>query len=194
MPNEANSSRDPRRFVYKVDASDRIVYVNRAWLAFASENGLELSPDNVLGKPLGDFVSNAELQLLFGEIHRAVRRTRRSLRFNFRCDSPDRRRFMEMRLVPLPGAGIAYHTRILQSERRKPIRFEETPERSREIISVCSWCKKVHDPSDNWIEFEDAVQVYQWLERENSPMITHGICPSCLRTLEAELLRVKTRS
>jgi hypothetical protein len=189
-------ARDRRLFVCQIDAEDRIIYVNRAWASFGAENGLRISVEGVIGRTLNDFLSSSEVQILYAEIHRTVRQTRKSVRFKFRCDSPDRLRFMEMKLLPLRKKGIAYHTRILRSALRIPIRWlEETSDSAAEMVRMCSWCKKVLDrAAGNWIELEEAVRLHGWLQRPRPPAITHGICPMCLVTWEAELLRVTNRA
>ena len=65
---------DLRRYRYRVDATDRINWVDSWWLAFARENGAsELTADSVIGRSLWDFVSGADTRRLFKAIHERVR-------------------------------------------------------------------------------------------------------------------------
>jgi hypothetical protein len=49
---------------------------------------------------------------------------------------------------------------------------EEELRHLRNLLSVCSWCKKMHDAQDGWVVLEDFMK-----KREST--LTHGICPTC---------------
>lgn len=46
----------------------------------------------------------------------------------------------------------------------------------RRMLSVCAWCKRIHDVEEGWIPME------RHLEKTSLPGLTHGICPDCVRT------------
>jgi len=50
----------------------------------------------------------------------------------------------------------------------------------REILPICSYCRKVRDDENFW----HTVEVY--VARHTGTQFTHGICPSCMATLEPE--------
>ena len=81
---------------YHLDASDRIVAVDTAWIAFAAANGAPDLPDRVLGRPVWQFFSNLTVRELYRTLFRRVRETRDGVTLTFRCDSPDVRRFMSL--------------------------------------------------------------------------------------------------
>ena len=61
-------------FRYRVDARDRLVFVDPLWLAFARENGAaDLTEQRVIGRSLWDFVADAETIRLYRELHARVR-------------------------------------------------------------------------------------------------------------------------
>lgn len=46
----------------------------------------------------------------------------------------------------------------------------------RRMLSVCAWCKRIHDAEDGWITME------RHLMKTKAEGLTHGICPDCART------------
>jgi sigma-B regulation protein RsbU (phosphoserine phosphatase) len=51
----------------------------------------------------------------------------------------------------------------------------------KELIPICAWCKRVQDDADYWHSIEE------YLYRRTGSDFTHGICPSCLEDLRADL-------
>jgi hypothetical protein len=87
---------DNRTFVHRIDSNDMIVVVNDEWLSFGSENVYNLSQDVVVNKSLWDFIIDKETQHLYKIMLEKVRAVNARIKFPFRCDSPDCRRFMEL--------------------------------------------------------------------------------------------------
>lgn len=52
---------------------------------------------------------------------------------------------------------------------------EEELQLLRSMLSVCAWCRRIHDESEGWIGVE------HYMARHNSAVTTHGICPDCER-------------
>jgi len=50
----------------------------------------------------------------------------------------------------------------------------------REILPICSYCRKIRDDENFW----HTVEVY--VARHTATRFTHGVCPSCMATLEPE--------
>jgi hypothetical protein len=44
------------------------------------------------------------------------------------------------------------------------------------MLSVCAWCKRIHDAEDGWISME------RHLAKNSDMGLTHGICPDCAQT------------
>jgi hypothetical protein len=170
---------DRREFVHCIDRRDRISSVNRSWLAFAAENGWEVSADRLLATPLFSQIVGAETRHIYRLIDR-VRETGRPRRFSYRCDSPDCRRLMEMRITGKGRGELEFRSRVVRLERRDPIVLLDTavPERSADTLTVCSWCKAVRT-DHAWVEVEDAVRRTGMLADAPPPRISHGICPTC---------------
>lgn len=171
---------DHREFVHRIDADDRICFVNEAWLAFAGENGWCVSADAVLGSRIMSHIEDAETRHVYTLLVDRVREAGRPVQFHYRCDSPGMRRFMEMRMVrPQPGQ-IEFRSRVLRLERRKPIRILDAalPRSQDRCLLLCSWCKAVHVQTA-WLALEEAVQRLDLLADAALPRLSHGICPAC---------------
>jgi hypothetical protein len=79
------------------------------WLAFAGENGApQLTASLVLDQFLWRFIQGQETVYLYKQIFGRLRAGKSPIKFPFRCDSPDCRRFMEMKLSLLPGDTIQF--------------------------------------------------------------------------------------
>jgi PAS domain S-box-containing protein len=46
------------------------------------------------------------------------------------------------------------------------------------LLSVCAWCKKIHDESGSWEHLDKYIQTHSRIQ------FSHGICPNCLRRLD----------
>ena len=106
---------DHRSFIWIIDDADKIVYVNDDWLAFAEENTApQLTASVVLDQPIWRFIQGQETVYLYKQIFARVRAGKSPVKFPSRCDSPDCRRFMEMKLSLLAGDAIQFIAQILR--------------------------------------------------------------------------------
>jgi hypothetical protein len=171
--------------VYWVDRHDNLSYVNEAWDHFATQNDApDISGEAVTGRSLWDFVSDTTTRQLYRDL--MVRaRAGNTLRFTFRCDGPRRRRRMEMTMAAARENAVEFRSRVLADAARGEVALlERGAPRDDELITLCSWCKRARSETA-WVEVEEAVASWRLLERPALPMLTHGICESCLRELSA---------
>lgn len=165
--------------VYRLDDRDHIVFLNDEWDRFAAANSGEgVTSPRVLHRSLWEFVTDINTR----EIYRhALARSRggRTLHFCFRCDSPTRRRLLEMTIGRGPDETTEIRTHTLSEEDRpaQPL-LEATVPRSDDLVRMCGWCKKVF-VGDSWEEVEEAVSRLGLFERPVMPGVTHGICEPC---------------
>jgi hypothetical protein len=164
--------------VYRIDAQDRIAFVNQEWDRFAAGNAApDLQAPSILARSLWDFISDGTTRHLYRDILKRVRGGGRA-RFPFRCDGPDLRRFLEMDASPLEAGSVEFRVRTLSVEPRafQPL-LDGGAKRSGEMVRMCGWCKKVS--VDGWVEVEEAIALLKLFESAELPMLTHGICESC---------------
>jgi hypothetical protein len=101
----------PGQIVYELDQQNRIYQKEGPWDRFLEENrplngGCEgLQREQVLGRRLEPFINDDSTRMLFNTIFLCVRQTHRARRVEYRCDSPDEKRFMQM-LIESLGNGV----------------------------------------------------------------------------------------
>lgn len=174
---------------YAVDVDDCVVEVGDAWSSFALANGAPaLTPEAVVGRSLWDFISDPETRYLYQVMFARVRRSDQPIVVPFRCDSPRLRRFLEMRIAPEDRGGLRLITRQLRTEEQEvPVEWQPPGASSGELITNCSWCKKVKVQAGVWIEVEEAVRRLGLFAAGLPPQLTHGICPACHADLHRQL-------
>ena len=178
---QLNNQQDRREFVHRVDSEGRIGFVNDDWLAFAAENGWRISAKQVLGTQIMDNIEDPQTRHIYNLLIDRVREEGCEARFNYRCDSPHYRRFMEMRIHHIRAQDqVEFRSRVLRLEQREPVDLLDTSldKRSDEILNMCSWCKAVL-VDETWVEVERAVEQLGILADPVLPRISHGICPDC---------------
>lgn len=172
-------------FICQVDTEDKIVFLNDDWWRFAIENGLFLTKEKLHGNSVLNFISDLTSRHLYRIFMETVRRTGREVAVPFRCDSPDRRRFMRMTIRALPAKGIEFSSEILREELRPKIDLLDPQlPRSKDCVVMCSWCKKIKAP--DWLEPEEAVARLNLFETERLPSVSHGICSACEKMFEQQ--------
>lgn len=165
---------------YELDRDDRIVVVNGGWREFARANGAAHLAHAVVGTAVWEWMAGVEVEHLYRLLFARVRKTGRSVTIPFRCDSPDARRFMELEICALPAGGLRCSARIERLEPRRSIPFLDSGvSRSDALVAICSWCKRVREGEDRWLEIEDASSRLGLL-LPPFPGITHSICPQCV--------------
>jgi hypothetical protein len=168
---------------YTVDAAGRIVEIDGPWDAFAARNGApDLMRDAVLSRPLLSFVTGRDMQVLVSALLSRVR-SGEPLALEFRCDSPEERRYVLFEAFPLPEAAVLCATSLIRSEPRAPqALIDAAAPRSGRVVVLCSWCLRVKAGA-GWLEIEDGVRALGLLAEEPVPQVSHGICPACLPLL-----------
>ncbi|MFN7917679.1 MAG: hypothetical protein U0Q55_20200 [Vicinamibacterales bacterium] len=53
----------------------------------------------------------------------------------------------------------------------------------RSMLSVCAWCRRIHDDEEGWVQME------RYMTRHRGASLTHGICPDCEAKTMAEIER-----
>jgi hypothetical protein len=171
---------------YRLDQSGVVIECGGAWDEFASTNGgAEVTAAHIVGRPIWDFVAGSSTQQLWHELLEAAR-LRGGLVIPFRCDAPDRRRYMVMTIEPQGDGTLLLASAVAREEARAPQPWlEPSVERTAEMVLACSWCRRFL-VDDAWLEVEEAVGRSGLLEGA-TPLISHGICPTCAETLLAQL-------
>ena len=172
---------------YRIDRDDVIRFVSPSWDYFAKKNnGGDILAAAILGRNIWDFVANVETRHIYQTIVANMRAGQASARFPFRCDSADRRRFMQMEMKLADDNGIEFVSEILREETREPVSFlDKSTPRSEKYLSMCSWCKKI-ETAGAWLEVEDAIVALDLFKSTVMPQISHTTCDPCSTKYEFE--------
>lgn len=177
---------DPATYTYSIDHSDRLVSLSDSWLAFAVENDApSLTRELVCGRSIWEFISGADTRQLYRLLFERVRADGRRRSVPFRCDSPDRLRFMELQLAP--GAdGIELCGVLLREQQRVycPL-FDTALPHAQYSFPSCSVCRRVF-AFGAWLEVEEAVRRLGAFDTARPPGLEPGLCDACRRLLEGQ--------
>jgi len=177
---------------YWFDSNDCITKVDENWQRFASENGApDLSPEAVKARHLSSFISDEgtrELwRLLLARARQGV-----PIGLTVRCDAPDRRRTLALRLR-VDRTRVRVTSTIVAQEFRPPMDLLRVArETAGEALLACGWCRRFELAPGVWVEVEVLVENLHLLSLPALPPVTHGICPTCFETASAEVRRVPT--
>jgi hypothetical protein len=167
--------------IYEIEADDTICYVNAAWPQFARGNGAtSLETEDVIGQVLWSFVEGMDLQQFYREVVGLVRKTKRPMALQFRCDAPDRTRLHEMTVSTQSGNRIRFECVILNETPRSYVPLlDATVARTDEFLVICSMCKRLEVARADWRELVEGAQELRLFERLRFPQLSHGLCPVC---------------
>lgn len=165
--------------VYAIDKDDRLIEVNDQWETFAEENegGATLRPENVVGRSIWDYVRGQSLQKIYRSLIEKVRVEKKSVEFDYRCDSPKFKRFMALTIEPWRDGIVKFTSRTKRIERiEDPVRFI-VPTGGR-VTRRCSVCNRF-GVSDRWLEVDELVREGQ-LDSNRPISIAWTVCKPCM--------------
>ncbi len=173
---------------YSVDQQDRLTSVDDAWLAFAQTNDAPcISRDSVIGRPLFDFIDGQESREIYRELLSIVRHTGKRPSIPFRCDSPDKRRYMELHMTRQPGDHVEFEGKLIHEERRPRAELLDTNRPTSEYeLTICSWCKRF-GVDDGWLEVEEAMRELDLFGWAVMPRLRNDVCDRCSVMLQREI-------
>jgi hypothetical protein len=173
-----------------VDGNDIVVCLSDNWRSFSEENGggEGCYPENIIGSSLWAHICESETKHLYEIILEKVRQHNHQATFSFRCDSPEKRRFLTLAVIPMDKASIDFESTIVNTELREPVALLSSAiKRSEEFLRICSMCKRIAISATEWVEVEIAVQKLGLFQKVIMPQFTHGVCQSCFDAAMAEL-------
>ncbi|MBC7894313.1 MAG: hypothetical protein H7066_02815 [Cytophagaceae bacterium] len=178
----------PSDVAYRIDATDRIVTVSDGWVSFAEANGGErVLPPRILGTSLWSSIADSATREVYRVMLGRVRKGVGAVRFQFRCDSPDVRRLLEMQVTVSGGDEVAFQTHLVQSQPRTEVgALHSDTTRSEAILTICGWCMQV-PVNGEWLEIEEAITALGLFAGSATPQLSHGMCPACYSTMMATL-------
>ena len=135
---------------------------------------------SVEDKSIWSFIEDFETRHLYESLVQRVRTHNQQISIPFRCDSPTKRRFLKLSIIPLENSFIKFISKIEKVEERESIELlNYDREYSDELLRVCSMCKKIEIKENLWDEVEVAIKELKLFNQKKLPMLTHGLCPFC---------------
>jgi len=168
---------------YAIDGQDTIVSVNDAWLAFARANRApELRSETVVGRAIWEFISGEPTRELYATLFRRARAEGQEIVLPFRCDSPDRFRFMRLVIAPARADALQLRGVLLREQLRPYCRIiDRAFPRSLVTLTLCSVCLRICVLGTDWIEVEDAVARFGLFDSTRQPDLEYTVCDDCDR-------------
>lgn len=166
---------------YVVDQRNFIVELDSQWdrLLETEEWASDLAREKVLGRYLGDFVSD-DNTLMYLEASLTICRLKNQILYRpYRCDSVTHKQFMELELTPLDNKCVRMTHYLLRQERFEqaiPLTWQ-APQAVplAKTILRCSMCNRIfHKASGQWQEPE----VY-FDQHSTELKVIHTVCPEC---------------
>ena len=177
-------------YVYTIDNEDKIVSVCDNWLSFAEENQAAdaLHPQLIENKSIWAFIEGYEATQLYSNILKNIREHNKSITLPFRCDSPDKRRYLKLVISPTLHDNIEFVSHLIREEDRDSVDILRVDvSRSSGFITMCCMCNKVRLENDLWVEVETAIVTLKLFELNELPKISHGLCKECFAISMAEI-------
>ncbi|MEW5903093.1 MAG: hypothetical protein AB1722_01935 [Pseudomonadota bacterium] len=167
---------------YLLDSENLIVSVGGEWDEFARANDASgLSGTAVIGRPLLDFISGKVTRGYVLKLLDHVSTHGQPIELDYRCDSPETRRFLRMIIMPLAGGGVRFRHRLLREEARAlPVHFHRAAERVRDSHVRCSMCNHIR-VAGCWGEAEALLPLH---ELRKGVAVIYGLCQTCMQKIE----------
>jgi hypothetical protein len=171
---------------YAIDEQDHLIKVDQGFYRFAEENGWAEAGTS-LGRSLWDYVAGHEMKKLQRLLIRRVRDEVGDVELPFRCDGPDVRREMNIRIVARPGGRVVLFSARLRSEQARDLPqrlLDPSTPRNEKTLEMCGWCDRFEIDGE-WVEVEEAARRLELFNQAELPALSHGICPDCHEMLLA---------
>lgn len=169
------------RPVFVIDARDRVMFANDAWLEMTSQQGeAPMSSVEVLGRSVWDFRPAGLVRQLWQVLYQRVRGIGGRTFIPMRVDARDERRLFEIELSALPEHAIRHVYECVWRERRPDATLLD-PSQSRDarVLSRCDWCGRVQVRPGVWAEIEEAQELLGIGREEPFPVLSSVACTAC---------------
>lgn len=164
---------------YILDSENRIISVSGYWDEFADQNnGNDVHASNVCGRSIWDFIKGDVTRMWLESVFQFARLKNQTVERPYRCDSPDVKRFMQMRISTDENGLLRIDHELLATEKReKPVHFQYASSAVNNLIFRCSICGHV-SINNVWVEPEQ-------IPRHNNENIrvSYTVCPTCRQNM-----------
>lgn len=151
---------------YVLDSQNRIISTGGVWDEFADENGgTGSSLKDICGRSIWDFIKGDVTRMWLDSVFQYARAFGKTIERPYRCDSPDLKRFMRMRIIPEKEGVLRIEHEILSIEKRSaPVNIKFGQSTVNGVNQRCSICGRVNmgewkEPHGDHDEVSDGIYV-----------------------------------
>jgi hypothetical protein len=179
-----NPLEDPRP-IYSIDSSDRLIFVNPAWLRFQQgDDPVPRQAGEFVGRSLWDVLPGQQVRQIWQILFERVRCARAPVFVPLRADTARERRLIDVQLQPGPDGAIEHTCEPVWNERREPVAVLDAHRpRDDRSLRCCSWCMRVQISMGLWQEVEDAERVLGIGPTGTVPVLEPSVCVTCKQGL-----------
>ena len=173
-----------------IDRTLRVVSTDSSWDLRADSFGHdELTGDFLIGSCVLDHLKGEATKRFYREVYERAFSTQESCKIDYRCDAPDRKRFMRLSIEPRDEVLHCFH------ETLRVIPFTEQ-DRSMALlyhyVTVCSVCLSQMDKNGIWHDHKKRV-ADQPMKAPSDNEVLWTVCPRCRESYRSRV-HLSTRS
>jgi hypothetical protein len=168
------------RPIYTIDAFDRLVEVNRAFIDSLSNAPVKLCGPALIGRSIWDFVPGFVPRQLWQVLYQRVRAIGAPVFVPLRSDGPGHRSLVDVELHPVGDRSIRHVRERVTFEPRAAVSLLDPnyPRDSREILR-CAWCARIQICLGQWEEIEQAHSTLRLGATLTLPRLQDSACVDC---------------
>ena len=161
---------------YQIDAEDRLIEVSSNWDTWAGgTDSKDLECHSVMHQDIFNFIQGESCRQFYCSLLKHVRMHGLETVFQFRCDSPGLRRFMQMKMTREKEGHVEFASSVISEESRPLVPLLDLRAlRNHKLLIMCSICNKVKINDHDWVEVEQAVNAYGLFGVATFPQLSYG--------------------
>lgn len=175
---------DPRP-IYTIDAVDRVVGANAAWIAFMRhESHAAITTQSVIGQPVWDFIAGLQVRQLWEVLYERVRAVSAPVFVPMRMDTASLRRLIDLELHPVGEGSIRHVCECVWIEARPAVALlDPAYPRDERTLQACAWCNRIQVRIGAWEEIEQARATLCIEAAGTLPRLKPAVCNPCKQSL-----------
>lgn len=169
------------RPVYTIDAHDRLVEFNPAFVATLPYS---CAVEPLIGRSIWEFISCELTRRLWQVLYERVRIAGAPVFVPLRADTSNERRLIDVELHPAPDRSVRHVRECLWTEARPAIALlDGNYPRDSRVLQRCAWCARVQVRLGDWREIEDAQFTLGIEAAATLPILQEAACASCKQSV-----------
>ena len=152
------------------------------WDEFARNNdGISVLSQNVIGKSIKEFISGDPSIMWMDAILMSAKIKGKPIEKNYRCDSPDMKRYMKMIIQPLDNGCLKLTHYVIKTEKQKQrIIYKGSKILTPNTMQRCSVCGRILY-ENSWYEINEYAEIKP--KNISEFKVIYSVCDGCKRNL-----------